>query len=85
MSFWNDNIYHFLFYLKIKKVYIELIDDPLNQLLKLYKKTRVSFIIKMFILWIIGFFVLSIELIILFFTFRMQWKKALPIKFDKKN
>ena len=78
-------IYHFWFYLKIKKVYNVLIDEPLNELLKVYKKTRVSFIIKMFILWLIGFLVLSIELIILFFTFRMQWGKALPIKFDKKK
>ena len=78
-------IYHFYFYLKIKKVYIELIDEPLNQLLKEYKKTRKSFIFKIIIFWIIGFLIIILDLIILFFTFRMQWGKDIEIRFDKKK
>ena len=78
--------YHFCFGLKIKKVYIELIDEPLNQILKGYKKTRILFIIQIFIFWIIGFLIIIVDLIILFFTYRIQWgKDDLEIKIVKKK
>ena len=78
-------IYHFWFYLKIKKVYIDLIDEPLNKLLIEYKKTRRLFITKIFIFWILGCLLLIVDLIILVFTFRIQWGKEIENNFAKKK
>ena len=78
-------IYHFWFYLKIKKVHIQLIDLPLQQLIEVYKQTRIIFIGKMFIFWIIGFIIIVIDLIVLFFTFKIQWGKDIEIKIKKNK
>ena len=85
LCFFGMIIYHFCFYLKIKKVYIELIDEPLQQLIEAYKKTRKLFITKIFIFWIIGFLIIMGDLIVLFFTFKIQWGKDIEINLEKKK
>ena len=85
LCFFGMIIYHFCFYLKIKKVYIELIDEPLQQLIEAYKKTRKLFITKIFIFWIIGFLIIMGDLIVLLFTFKIQWGKDIEINLEKKK
>jgi hypothetical protein len=78
-------IYHFLFYLKIKKVYITLIDEPLKILLKEYNSTRSNFIKNIIIFWVIGFIIICVDLIILTFTVKLQWGKNFIIKSSDKS
>lgn len=59
---------HYVFYLKFKAVYLKLEDDPRNEILNKYKNLRTIFITKIFIIWIVGFILITIELIILFFV-----------------
>ena len=73
-------IYHFWFYLRIKKVYIILIDEPLNKLLKEYEYKRKMFITKIFIFLIIGILIICGDLIILFFTYTIQWGRDFALK-----
>ena len=73
-------IYHFWFYLRIKKVYIILIDEPLNELLKEYEYKRKMFITKIFIFLIIGILIIFGDLIILFFTYTIQWGRDFALK-----
>ena len=85
LSYFGMIIYHFLFYLKIKKVYITLIDVPLETLLKEYNSTRNNFIKNIFIFWVVGFIIICIDLIILTFTVKIQWGKNIIIKSPNKS
>ena len=58
-------INHYSVYLEIKVVYLKIENDPRNMILDKYKKMRLIFITKILILWIFGFIMISIELIIL--------------------
>ena len=58
---------HYSFYLKFKAVYLTLDNDPRDEILSSYKKLRIIFITKVFILWIVGFITICMELIILCF------------------
>ena len=85
ISFLGMIIYHFWFYLKIGKVYITLVDEPLRKLLGEYNSTRKIFITKIIFFWIIGFLVLCIDIIILFFSIflkNLNNKKINPIEED---
>ena len=55
---------HYSFYLKFKNVYLKLEEDPRNEILSDYKNLRRIFIIKLFVIWIAGFIIICIELII---------------------
>ena len=55
------------FYLKFKAVYLTLEDDPRDEILSSYKNLRIIFITKIFILWLVGFITICMELIILCF------------------
>jgi hypothetical protein len=85
LSYFGMIIYHFLFYLKIKKVYITLIDEPLKILLKEYNSTRSNFIKNIIIFWVIGFIIICVDLIILTFTVKLQWGKNFIIKSSDKS
>ena len=58
-------INHYSVYLEIKVVYLKIENDPRNMILDKYKKMRLIFITKILIIWIFGFIMISIELIIL--------------------
>ena len=58
---------HYSFYLKFKAVYLSLENDPRDEILNSYKNLRIIFITKIFILWIVGFITICMELIILCF------------------
>ena len=58
---------HYSFYLKFKAVYLTLDNDPRDEILSSYKNLRIIFITKIFILWIVGFITICMELIILCF------------------
>ena len=73
-SYFGMIIYNFFYYLKIKKVYLILVDFPRNQVLNLYKSTRNTFITKEIIFGVIGFVVISIDLIIFFFTIIFKFR-----------
>lgn len=77
-------IYHFLFYLKIRKTYVILIDESLKKLLQEYTSTRKIFITKMFLFWLSGFLIIVVDLIILFFTINIKWGLYLEIKKEDK-
>ena len=88
ISYFVMIIYHYYFYLKIKKVYLILIDEPTNQILNIYKSTRNIFIIKIISFWIIGLIIISIDLIILSLnsTFQIEVdnkKKSEEINIEK--
>ena len=85
LSYLGMIINHFLFYLKIKKVYITLIDEPLKILLKEYNSTRSNFIKNIIIFWVIGFIIICVDLIILTFTIKLQWGKNFIIQSSDKN
>ena len=55
---------HYSFYLKFKNVYLKLEEDPRNEILSNYKNLRRIFITKIFVIWIAGFIIIFIELII---------------------
>jgi len=65
LSYFGMIIYHFFYYLKIKKVYLTLVDQPRNEVLKLYRSTRNTFITKLIIFEIVGFVVIVVDLFIL--------------------
>ena len=75
VSFFCMITYHFWFYLKIKKVYIILLDKPLNELIKVYISTRKSFIYKLIIMWLVGLIIIIIDLVVFTFTITVQWGK----------
>ena len=56
---------HYSFYLKFKAVYLTIEEDPRNNILKKYKSLRRTFITKIFFIWIAGFIIIFIELILL--------------------
>ena len=66
-------INYYCFYLKIEKVYLVMIDKPRNQILQYYSKSRNVFIIKMITTSLIGFIIICVDLIILFFSLTVQW------------
>ena len=55
---------HYSLYLKVKAVYLEIEEDPRNEILKEYKSMRRIFIRNIFIIWIAGFIIITIELIL---------------------
>ena len=71
-------IYHYICLLKIEKVYLILIDKNRNKILEMYKSIRKSFITKIIILWIVGFIIISVDLVILLFNiiFYFYFKKT---------
>ena len=73
-SYFGMIIYTFFYYLKIKKVYLVLVDFPRNEVLNLYRSTRNTFITKEIIFGIIGFVVILVDLIILFFTIMFKFR-----------
>ena len=66
-------INYYCFYLKIEKVYLVMIDKPRNKVLEYYSQSRNVFIIKMIINSLIGFTIICVDLIILFFSLTVQW------------
>ena len=72
-------ISQYSFYLKFKAVYLTLEDDPRDEILSSYKKLRIIFITKIFILWIVGFITICMELIILCFIKAFIQLKNKPI------
>ena len=56
---------HYAFYLKFKNAYLTLEKDPRDEILSDYKSLRRLFITKIFIIWIVGFIIIFIELILL--------------------
>ena len=70
------------FYLKFKAVYLTLEDDPRDEILSSYKNLRIIFITKIFILWLVGFITICMELIILCFIklFIQLQNDSIPIE-----
>ena len=85
ISFFCMISYHFWFYLKIKKVYIILLDKPLKELINIYMSTRKSFIYKLIIIWLIGLIIIIIDLVVFTFTVTVQWGKFNSKSFKNKN
>ena len=85
ISFFCMISYHFWFYLKIKKVYIILLDKPLKELINIYISTRKSFIYKLIIIWLIGLIIIIIDLVVFTFTVTVQWGKFNSKSFKNKN
>ena len=85
LSYFGMIIYHFWFYLKIKKVYIILIDKSLNILVKEYNSTRKIFITKICIFWVLGLLIICFDLIVLVFTFKIKLENNINIKISKKE
>lgn len=82
LSYFGMIIYHYCFFLKIKKVYLVLTDEYRNKVLDLYKSTRKSFIIKIFIFFIVGLIIIVIDFIIFLFSFNII-KELKNIKKEK--
>ena len=79
-------ISQYSFYLKFKAVYLSLDNDPRDEILSSYKKLRIIFITKIFILWIVGFITICMELIILCFIkvfIKLQTKEPVNIQIKK--
>jgi hypothetical protein len=83
ISFLGFIIYYFCFYLKIKKVYVIMIDEPRNKVLKYYSQLRFIFIAKIVTLSFFGFLIICIDLAIYTFTKTIQWGK--DFKLDEKD
>ena len=73
LSYLGMLINHYYFYLKVEKVYIVLIDEFRNKILEDYSSTRKYFIMKIVILSIIGFIIVSVDYIILIFSIKLEW------------
>ena len=73
ISLFGIIINYYCFYLKIEKVYIEMIDKPRNKVLEYYNNGRKYFIIKIIIICLIGFFILCFDFVVLIFTIIIQW------------
>jgi len=56
---------HYSLYLKFKNAYLTLEEDPRNEILSDFKSLRRLFITKIFIIWIAGFIIIFVELILL--------------------
>ena len=82
-SFSGFIIYYFCFYLKIEKVYVIMIDEPRNKVLKYYSQLRFIFIAKIITICFFGFIILCIDLLIYTFTKTLQWGKE--FKSDEKD
>ena len=83
ISFLGFIIYYFCFYLKIEKVYVIMIDQPRNKVLKYYSNLRSKFIANIITLSFFGFLIICIDLVIYTFTKTIQWGKE--FKFDEKE
>jgi hypothetical protein len=83
ISFLGFIIYYFCFYLKIEKVYVIMIDQPRNKVLKYYSDLRSIFIAKIITLSFLGFIIICIDLVIYTFTKTIQWGKE--FKSDEKD
>ena len=80
ISFFGMIINYYCFYLKIEKVYIEMVDEPRNKVLEYYYYTRKNFIIKIIKIFILVFLILCFDLIVLFFTIIIKWGFDFKIK-----
>ena len=78
-------IYHYYFYLKIEKVYLTLVDKPRNKILRYYSLNRKLFIIKSLTIVIIGFLIITIDFVILVFSYLMKWGIDLSKYIEKIN
>ena len=79
---------HYSFYLKFKNTYLTLEEDPRNEILKDFKSMRRLFIIKIFIIWLAGFIIIIIELILLGLVMtasRIYLEEAEEIKLAVEN
>ena len=56
---------HYSLYLKFKNANLTLEEDPRNEILSDFKSLRRLFITKIFIIWIAGFIIIFVELILL--------------------
>lgn len=75
------------FYLRFKDVYLDIENDPRNKILNYYKSMRNLFITKIFIIWIAGFIIISIDLMIMCFvlTFHQKMVGGIEEKNDDYN
>ena len=78
---------HYSFYLRFKDVYLDIDNDPRNKILNYYKSMRKIFITKIFIIWIAGFIIISIDLMIMCFvlTFHQKMVGGIEEKKDDNN
>jgi len=83
LSFLGFIIYYFCFYLKIEKVYVIMIDEPRNKVLKYYSHLRTKFIAKIIAISIFGLIIICIDLLIYTFTKTIQWGKDFNL--DEKD
>ena len=65
-------------------MYLTIEHEPRNEILSSYKELRIILIAKIFIIWIVGFITISMELIILCFTktFIQYQKEIIEPKLD---
>ena len=80
ISYFGMIINHYNYILKIKKVYLVLVDLPRNEVLKHYKSTRNIFLVKIMCFLIIGFIIILIDLAIFIFTIIFKWGKYIQKK-----
>jgi hypothetical protein len=74
LSYFGMTINHYLFYLKIEKVYVVLVDIYKNQILELYSSIRNRFIVNIIIFSIVGLFIICADFIIYFFNITLDWE-----------
>ena len=74
LSYFGMIIYHYLFFLKIEKVYVVLVDIYRNKILELYSSIRNRFIAKTIIFSIVGLLIICADFIIYFFNLTLDWE-----------
>ena len=74
LSYFGMIIYHYLFFLKIEKVYVVLVDIYRNKILELYSSIRNRFIAKIIIISIVGLLIICADFIIYFFNLTLDWE-----------
>lgn len=71
-------IIYYSFYLKFKAVYLDIEYDPRKKIINSYKNLRDTFIIKIIAIWLAGFIIICVELII--FCFVMTFSQIIFLK-----
>lgn len=66
-------ILHYIFFLKIEKVYLVLDDKPRNQILKYYSSNRNIYIAKSISVCLSGFLLICVELILMTIIYIFKW------------
>ena len=83
ISYFGMIINHYNYILKIKKVYLVLVDTPRNEVLEYYKSTRNIFLAKIMFFLIYGFIIILIDLAI--FVFTIIFKRGMFIQKKEKE